>query len=323
MDSDLSTQWANKLLHTALTPADVSRSKEEMRPMAYRLVPEVWARLCPDSLWTVEAEAVSTTTTMEDADAETAAANAVAFPNSSTEPNAEEGNTNINKKQTQIHEPREGTTTITTAPTFDTLPSPIATTTTTCYVPNHDYAFAQLRTDTSSYDQDASLIVQHLHQYSNLYIACGAIFGCDLLLYDGPRDVRHSFAGVRIYCCKSRRRRSRTDGSDNMNEKEGSGSINDQLPIPSAYDMAGFVRTMNSARKIALLATVVRDVDDGGGNDVDNSPPRSMATTSKPTYRIAIVDLALEKVLSAPTHVRKGNTKKRRSEEDAANGLAK
>jgi hypothetical protein len=108
-----------------------------------------------------------------------------------------------------------------------------------------------------------------------------------------------------------------------MNEKEGSGSINDQLPIPSAYDMAGFVRTMNSARKIALLATVVRDVDDGGGNGVDNSPPKTMATTSKPTYRIAIVDLALEKVLSAPTHVRKGNTKKRRSEEDAANGLVK
>jgi len=272
--------------------------------MAYRLVPEVWTRLCPDSLWTVEAEAVSTTTMMEDADAATAAtANAVAFSKSSTGPNGEEGN----------------------------MPSPMATTTTTtttCYVPNHDYAFAQLRstTSTSSYDEDASLIVQHLHHYSNLHIACGAIFGCDFLLYDGPRDVRHSFAGLRIYCCKSSRKRSRSERRcDNMDEEEeGGGSLNDQLPVPSAYDMAGFVRTMNSARKIALLATVIRDEDVVGVDDyVDNSPPRTTATTLKPTYRIAIVDLALEKVLTAPTHVRKGNTTKRRSEEDAANGLAK
>ncbi|KAL3765809.1 hypothetical protein ACHAWU_002604 [Discostella pseudostelligera] len=324
MDSDLSTQWANKLLHTALTPVDVSRSKEEMRPMAYRLVPEVWTRLCPDSLWTVEAEAVPKIT-MEDADAAaTAAANAVALPNSSTEPNGKEGDTNIKEKQTQIHQPMEGATT-----TSGALPSLIATTTTTtCYIPNHDYAFAQLRstTSTSSYDEDASLIVQHLHHYSNLHIACGAIFGCDFLLYDGPRDVRHSFAGLRIYCCKSSRKRSRSERRcDNMDEEEeGGGSLNDQLPVPSAYDMAGFVRTMNSARKIALLATVIRDEDVVGVDDyVDNSPPRTTATTLKPTYRIAIVDLALEKVLTAPTHVRKGNTTKRRSEEDAANGLAK
>ena len=77
-----------------------------------------------------------------------------------------------------------------------------------------------------------------------------------------------------------------------------------QFPIPTAYDMMGFVRSMNTARKIALIATVVR----GRGD-----------TTS----RVLIIDLALEKVLSAPTHIRKGNTVERRSEEESASGLAK
>lgn len=62
---------------------------------------------------------------------------------------------------------------------------------------------------------------------------------------------------------------------------------------------------MNTARKIALVATVVRDESDGG------------------LARVLIVDLALEKVLTAPTHIRKGNTAKRRSEEETASGLAK
>ena len=48
--------------------------------------------------------------------------------------------------------------------------------------------------------------------------------------------------------------------------------------------------------------------------------PRNNTTTIR---RIAIVDLALEKVLTAHAHIRKGNTAKRRTEEDAVSGLAK
>ncbi len=234
----------------------------------------------------------------------------------------EEGRTTvINEKQHQIHDPGE----VAIATTGVLAPS-IAMTT-TCFIPRHDYAFAQLRSSPcSSYDEDAYLILKHLHQCSNLHIACGALFGCDFLLYDGHRDERHSFAGLRIYCCdpRSRNDRGKEKGSDTANHCDC--TKNDQLPIPSAYDMAGFVRTMNSARKIALLATVVREGEWRDGEDCvgyanANSSPRMMA--SKPSYRIAIVDLALEKVLTAPTHVRKGNTNKRRSEEDAANGLAK
>ena len=106
-------------------------------------------------------------------------------------------------------------------------------------------------------------------------------------MYDGKRDERHSFAGLRIY--------------SSNNKEEGI-----QFPIPTAYDMMGFVRSMNTARKIALIATVVR-----GRGRGDTTP------------RVSIVDLALEKVLTAPTHIRNGNTVERRSEEESIIGLAK
>ena len=330
MDPILSEQWAKQLLNDALIPADISRSKEEMRPMAYRIVPEVWKRLCPDSLWTAS---TSVSAAMEGNDDDTAtvdtAATASVYPTT-----------------TQASSTGGGTT--------NTTLSTIATTNSCHYSPCHDdeYSLARLRHPCSSstaatsfaspyYDEDAYLIFQHLHQHStNLHIACGALFGCDFLLYDGHRDERHSFAGLRIYCCNSRRSvKDSTSGDGEEEEKDEvkknrDGIHYDQLlPIPSAYDMAGFVRTMNSARKIALLATVVRDEmqhdedhGEGGEDNATSSPqpsPRMMATSSKPTYRIAIVDLALEKVLTAPTHIRKGNTNKRRSEDDAANGLAK
>ncbi len=326
MDPVISSQWAKLLLHDAFTPADISRSREEMRPMAYRVVPEVWSRLCPDSLWTAMTSTTTNHDCYDDAAAAAAAASTVATISAAystyTDRHDEEGRTTVvNEKQHQIHEPGE----VTIAKTGALVPS-IAMPK-TCFNPRHDYTFAQLRSSPySSYDEDAYLILKHLHQYSNLHIACGALFGCDFLLYDGHRDERHSFAGLRIYCCDPRSRSHRGEEQGNGTTNCCDGIKNDQLPIPSAYDMAGFVRTMNSARKIALLATVVRegeerDGDDCGGDDDANSPPRMM--TSKPSYRIALVDLALEKVLTAPTHVRKGNTNKRRSEDDAANGLAK
>ena len=349
LDPILSEQWAKQLLNDALIPADISRSKEEMRPMAYRIVPEVWKRLCPDSLWTTltSASVAMEENFFDDDDDVTANAAVPAYPTTSQRYD-KKGGASVNGIQTQIHgsSTGEGTTTTTL--------STIATTTNSCYYsPCHDdeYSLARLRhpcssstaatsSASSNYDEDAYLIFQHLHQHStNLHIACGALFGCDFLLYDGHRDERHSFAGLRIYCCNSRRSVKDSTSGDGEEEKDEvkknrDGIHNDQLlPIPSAYDMAGFVRTMNSARKIALLATVVReevqheeDHGEGGEDDANSSPqpPRRMTTTSsKPSYRIAIVDLALEKVLTAPTHIRKGNTKKRRSEDDAANGLAK
>ena len=231
MDPILAAQWATQL-QQSMIPAETSRGKEEMRPMAYRLVPEAWKRLCPDTLLTdkdskeEEEDCVKKSCSLEMADNE----------------------------------------------------MPISSSSAT--------SLAIMRNPSPSFDTDASIIFRHLHQHSELHLSCGAVFGCDFLLYDGKRDERHSFAGLRIY---------------SSNDKDDEES---QLPIPTAYDLMGFVRSMNTARKIALIATVVRSGEDA-------------------TPRVLIVDLALEKVLTAPTHIRKGNTVERRSEEESASGLAK
>ena len=121
MDPVVSSQWAKLLLHDAFTPADISRSKEAIRPMAYRVVPEVWSRLCPDSLWTTmtstttdhdnaNTAAATTTTTTTSAAAAATTTSAAATISAAYSPTAdlhdEEGMTTvINEKQHQIHEP--------------------------------------------------------------------------------------------------------------------------------------------------------------------------------------------------------------------------
>ncbi|CAJ1927851.1 unnamed protein product [Cylindrotheca closterium] len=129
-------------------------------------------------------------------------------------------------------------------------------------------------------DLIASLVFEYLFMESKYYVSCGAKFGCDFLIYDGPREERHAFAGLRI-----------------LKAKEG------QLPIQSAFSLSGFVRCLNTAGKFALLATVVRD-----------------EKCENPLYRLAFVDIALEKVLTAPTHKKRARTQKRR---DVAKNLAK
>ena len=44
LDDDLACQWAMSL-RTNMKNAEATREKEDMRPMAYRLVPETWSRL--------------------------------------------------------------------------------------------------------------------------------------------------------------------------------------------------------------------------------------------------------------------------------------
>jgi hypothetical protein len=221
-DEELSRQWA-ALLQESMIPAEVQREKEEIRPMAYKVVPEVWTRLRPAQLInsedTEEAAAVQNDSEIKDKPASSA---------------------------------KTESTSTTTEP---------------------EYSLSVLRKPSPSYDNTTHLIFSHLHQHSNLHMACGSRFGCDYLIYDGRREDRHSFAGMRVHA---------TNQSDRM------------LPVPSAYDLTGFVRTMNTARKLALIATIVWCVDNPN------------------VARVAIVDLALEKVLTAPTHIKKGNTDKRR-----------
>ena len=147
-----------------------------------------------------------------------------------------------------------------------------------------------------SFDSDVSIVFEFLHRQTPFYVSCGAKFGCDFLLYDGPRDERHAFAGLRICSSSSRQKRNNTQGIESTSETP-------ELPLPTAYTMAGYVRCLNTAGKLALIATVVRDRDD-----------------TKSLYRICFVDLALEKILSAPTHQRRARTKVRR---DVSQNLAK
>lgn len=105
------------------------------------------------------------------------------------------------------------------------------------------------------------------NHFPNLHISCGAKFGSDYLLYDGNRKERHAFAGVRILT------------TEQYGQKH--------FPIPTSYNLHGFVRCLNTAGKLALLATVV--TTEGGGK------------------RVVVVDLALEKILDAPTHLKKQN----------------
>jgi hypothetical protein len=135
------------------------------------------------------------------------------------------------------------------------------------------WSYCQIR-PTTRLDADLAAVVQLLHRGTNLHLSCGAKFGCDFLLYDGSRNERHAFAGLRVLHCEHNSSNNDATSSD--------------LPLPTAYDMAGYVRCLNTAGKLSLLATVVTD-------DTTN------------TRRVALVDLALEKILQ--TSSRRSNKK--------------
>ena len=130
----------------------------------------------------------------------------------------------------------------------------------------------------STFDDDLAAVVKVLYENTSLHISCGAKFGCDLLLYDGPRNERHAFAGLRL-----------VTGSSIAMTTNG-----ESFPLLSAYCLAGYVRCLNTAAKLALLATVKRE------KLADGSTLR----------KVAFVDLKLERV---------DGTKKRDLEERMGN----
>jgi hypothetical protein len=161
-------------------------------------------------------------------------------------------------------------------PTLGESPSAVETEAETASPPapaeEKAWSFCQIR-PTTPLDADVAAVVQLLHRGTNLHLSCGAKFGCDFLLYDGSRNERHAFAGLRVLHCEN--------NDSNSNDAAG-------LPLPTAYDMAGYVRCLNTAGKLSLLATVVKDEKTN-------------------TRRVALVDLALEKILQ--TSSRRSNKK--------------
>lgn len=214
LDDELAAAWASQLKESFKAAEEV-RQQEDLRTMAYQLVPEVWKRMRPEAL----------------------------------------------------HQEK---------------PLGVVDTETSSSVDKTQWSWLPIRHRVSPLDSDKAIVCALLYSRSkDLHISCGSKFGCDLLLYDGPREERHAFAGLRIL--------------------GGGVSVGESSTIPRPYDLHGYVRCLNTAGKLSLLAKVDRSGDDG-------------------CARVAFVDLALEKILSAPRHAKRSVKKARR---DVSKNLAK
>ena len=210
IDEDFGLKIANEI-KDEVKRAEELRSREDMRPMAYRLVPEVWLRLRPKISKNERSEQIPATSSHTV--------------------------TNINDSKQ------------------DSILASKAMQWMHVYMPG-----------TSKRLKDHAVTLQKLWDLESIHVSCGAKFGCDFLIYDGNRNDRHAFAGMRVV------------------------SHTSKLPCP--YDLAGMVRGLNTAGKLALLCVV---------------------STHDSNQKVAFIDLALEKVLLAPTHIKR-NRKDQRKE---------
>mmetsp|Transcript_33469 Transcript_33469/g.67554 ORF Transcript_33469/g.67554 Transcript_33469/m.67554 type:complete len:505 (-) Transcript_33469:336-1850(-) len=236
IDDSLSTLWANTI-HDAMRVAEAVRGSEDMRPMAYKIVPEVWDRQRPADF--------AVPTEVED------------------------------DKATKKNDERS----------FSALTPYDAVTSSLDKGEQERWSFIETRPVVPEFDDDISVIYRLLYRQTNLHISCGSKFGCDFLLYDGSREDRHAFAGLRV-CSNTSADGASLYATEQVMDSDTSTFVS--LPLPNSYDLAGYVRCLNTAGKLALLATVVR-----------------VERKGRMVPRVAIVDLALEKILSAPTHQKK------------------
>lgn len=262
-DESLAAVWA-AALKKSMAPAERQRQQEDMRPMPYELVPEAWSRMRPAS--TIITKSTSTSTPKMKINDTTPMSSASSKP--SPPPTTTTTTTMI------------GDEISTTSPKSDHSDGACLNDRSNNGGENNKisskqtWAFCQTRPTGQIESITRAAIVQLLHQGSHLHLSCGAKFGCDYLLYDGPRQERHAFAGLRVVLQSYRERSSNDTGNEESNA----------FPTLSAYDLAGYVRCLNNAGKLALLATVVQD---------------------GPVSRVAIIDLALKKVI--PTSSKRSN----------------
>lgn len=225
VDDELAARWA-RAIKESMREAEVLRSRDPSRPMAYQLVPEVWNRMRPLN---------------------------VQKPDGPTPP-AEKSN-GRDSQWTMV-------------PMRKAMPS------------DHNFE---------------SLLFDQLHQLNGIHASCGAKFGSNYLLYDGRRDERHAFAGLRVETTT----RPTTTGTVYFDTV-----LQLHLPIPSPYDLAGYVRGLNTAGKLALLATAVR-------------------SESTRKVHVLFLDIALEKILSAPTHQRSYKQRNQNARKEIGHNLSK
>jgi hypothetical protein len=303
-DAELSGVWARQLKQSMNAAEHVRQQEENLRPMPYQIVPETWTRLRPSSLLLL---ATSLEDTGEDDGHDPFAA------------------PTFNDDDSQRHQPEreksrgnavEASTAVSKGPPLsEPLPPQPCSAAGDDDNDTNAWSFVSIRPPMllphNHFDEDQRLVMELLYHRTPFYFSCGAKFGCDILLYDGPREERHAFAGLRIVSSTTS---SLPQTNDDSNKNDDDGRHSFPWPIPSAYDMAGYVRCLNTAGKLALLATVVRDKSDSSTTTDKNSNQPQVPPC------VAIVDLALEKVLTAPTHQRRARKNPRR---EAGQHLAK
>ena len=262
MDIELSKLWGQSLLQHSILPAEYERQQEtNIRSMPYHIVPEVWTRLRPKFY-----------TGMNDSENRNHDDDEmVKYVN-----NDEGKNNNEDNSSDACH--------------------------------SQDWMWCNMNAPISDDIEDADItnrhaILQFLHhpqQAPKLHISDGTKFGCDFLLYDGPRHERHAFAGLRILPPATQQQQQNhncvaTNTTATSSKVLKCENDNDQVrfPIhPNPYDLAGYVRCLNTAGKLALLATSVL-VNDTTTNDTTQPQPPPRKHQCR---KILIVDLALEKV---------------------------
>jgi len=268
VDDQLAHTWATHI-RKEIAIAEELRSREPIRPLAYNIIPEVWTRMRPSA-----ASASATPTEYGGGE------------------NIDEDVTDLNINYQVISKSYHNVPPMSAISTIDDTNKK-----------NDLFCFASMgKSNGDSHsnfiEDDHHIIFNQLHGPKfNLHISCGAKFGCDFLLYDGPREERHAFAGLRILHSSSSPSTATT-------------AAGEVLPIATPYDLSGFVRGLNTAGKLALLATVLRDSSSNSG---------SLPAAAK----IAFVDLALEKDLTAPTHKKKKQTTTQQKRKEMGRNLSK
>jgi hypothetical protein len=302
----MAEEWSNRLKEKCILPAEFVRQKEDLRPLAYRLHPEPWQRMRPTP---IKEQPMLTTS------------------------RSRNRNHNLDKD--------DRTKSLVATTTEDPIivnPNPRDWITLTCR--------PRLTSSSSSsssilqHDDIISIVFEYLHRETPFYLSCGAKFGSDLLIYDGPRESRHAFAGLRVL---SRFTNSMTSSSSLLPATDKdvnilSSSSELQLPLPTAFSLTSFVRCLNTAGKLALLATVeevevvVPDNNEkqkegsNGDNDIDQNDiiTRKNNNNNNTThYRVAFVDVALEKVLDVHKRKKGSSKKKLQKRRDVTQNLAK
>jgi hypothetical protein len=309
-DHNLSQEWANRLKEQCVLPSEAVREKEDLRPLAYRLQPEPWQRIRPS----LEENRVATTSRNynENAVQKSSQLSLSSSSSATTEKEVPTACDDVTVK------PRDWVP-LTCRPRMTMTISPLASS------PASVSPVTTTTTASIQHDDVLSIVFEYIHRETPFYISCGAKFGSDFLVYDGPRDKRHAFAGLRVL---SRFTSSMTttasestlapppSSPSSQNDKNSNKSVSNdnavELPLPTAYSLTGFVRCLNTAGKLALLATVDEVSDDNHDNTIEKESSGRNFVVEKKRYRVAFVDVALEKVLDVHKRKNRGRSEKKK-----------